>query len=81
MFNKPLFCLFSLNINNVKASNWIDDGNNRYYYIRDEKIYGFQEIDGYTYYFDLVSGESTFMVEMKEANTAMQEADQNSLIL
>lgn len=30
---------------------------------------------------DLVSGESTFMVEMKEANYALQEADENSLIL
>ena len=30
---------------------------------------------------DLVSGESTFMVEMKEANTAIQEATENSLIL
>ena len=30
---------------------------------------------------DLVSGESTFMVEMKEANTALSEATENSLIL
>lgn len=30
---------------------------------------------------DLVSGESTFMVEMKEANAAISEATQNSLIL
>ena len=30
---------------------------------------------------DLVSGESTFMVEMKEANNALQEATENSLIL
>ena len=30
---------------------------------------------------DLVSGESTFMVEMKEANYALQEATENSLIL
>ena len=30
---------------------------------------------------DLVSGESTFMVEMKEANYAISEADENSLIL
>ena len=30
---------------------------------------------------DLVSGESTFMVEMKEANTALQNATVNSLIL
>ena len=30
---------------------------------------------------DLVSGESTFMVEMKEANNAIQEATENSLIL
>ena len=30
---------------------------------------------------DLVSGESTFMVEMKEANTAIQNATENSLIL
>lgn len=30
---------------------------------------------------DLVSGESTFMVEMKEANIAVQEATENSLIL
>ena len=30
---------------------------------------------------DLVSGDSTFMVEMKEANTAISEADENSLIL
>ncbi len=30
---------------------------------------------------DLVSGESTFMVEMNEANTAISEATQNSLIL
>ena len=30
---------------------------------------------------DLVSGESTFMVEMKEANTAIQQATENSLIL
>ena len=30
---------------------------------------------------DLVSGESTFMVEMKEANTALQNATSNSLIL
>lgn len=30
---------------------------------------------------DLVSGESTFMVEMKEANTAISEATENSLIL
>jgi len=30
---------------------------------------------------DLVSGESTFMVEMKEANYAIQEATSNSLIL
>lgn len=30
---------------------------------------------------DLVSGESTFMVEMKEANTAIQNATKNSLIL
>lgn len=30
---------------------------------------------------DLVSGESTFMVEMKEANVAIQEATENSLIL
>ena len=30
---------------------------------------------------DLVSGESTFMVEMKEANTAIQNATRNSLIL
>ena len=30
---------------------------------------------------DLVSGDSTFMVEMKEANTAISEADGNSLIL
>lgn len=30
---------------------------------------------------DLVSGESTFMVEMKEANFAIQEATVNSLIL
>ncbi len=30
---------------------------------------------------DLVSGESTFMVEMKEANYALQDATKNSLIL
>ena len=30
---------------------------------------------------DLVSGESTFMVEMKEANRAIQDATENSLIL
>ena len=30
---------------------------------------------------DLVSGESTFMVEMKEANTAIKNATKNSLIL
>ena len=30
---------------------------------------------------DLVSGESTFMVEMKEANEALKEATENSLIL
>ena len=30
---------------------------------------------------DLVSGESTFMVEMKEANTAISEATKDSLIL
>lgn len=30
---------------------------------------------------DLVSGESTFMVEMKEANIAMEHATENSLIL
>ncbi len=30
---------------------------------------------------DLVSGESTFMVEMNEANTAISEATENSLIL
>ena len=30
---------------------------------------------------DLVSGESTFMVEMKEANRALSDADSNSLIL
>ncbi len=30
---------------------------------------------------DLVSGESTFMVEMKEANLALSEATKNSLIL
>ncbi len=30
---------------------------------------------------DLVSGESTFMVEMKEANTAITQATENSLIL
>ena len=30
---------------------------------------------------DLVSGESTFMVEMKEANRAISDADENSLIL
>lgn len=30
---------------------------------------------------DLVSGESTFMVEMKEANFALSEATENSLIL
>ena len=30
---------------------------------------------------DLVSGESTFMVEMKEANRAIQKATENSLIL
>ena len=30
---------------------------------------------------DLVSGDSTFMVEMKEANTAISEATKNSLIL
>ena len=30
---------------------------------------------------DLVSGESTFMVEMKEANNAIQNATKNSLIL
>ena len=30
---------------------------------------------------DLVSGDSTFMVEMKEANTAIMEATENSLIL
>lgn len=30
---------------------------------------------------DLISGESTFMVEMKEANEALQNATQNSLIL
>ena len=30
---------------------------------------------------DLVSGESTFMVEMKEANYAIQEATEDSLIL
>ena len=30
---------------------------------------------------DLVSGESTFMVEMKEANYALQDATENSLIL
>lgn len=30
---------------------------------------------------DLVSGESTFMVEMKEANIAIQNATENSLIL
>ena len=30
---------------------------------------------------DLVSGESTFMVEMKEANYALTEATENSLIL
>ena len=30
---------------------------------------------------DLVSGESTFMVEMKEANLALEEATKDSLIL
>ena len=30
---------------------------------------------------DLVSGDSTFMVEMKEANAAISEADESSLIL
>ena len=30
---------------------------------------------------DLVSGESTFMIEMKEANAAIKEATENSLIL
>ncbi len=30
---------------------------------------------------DLVSGDSTFMVEMKEANNAIQDATENSLIL
>lgn len=30
---------------------------------------------------DLVSGESTFMIEMKEANTAISEATEHSLIL
>ena len=30
---------------------------------------------------DLVSGDSTFMIEMKEANTAISEATSNSLIL
>ena len=30
---------------------------------------------------DLVSGDSTFMLEMKEANYALQEADKDSLIL
>ena len=30
---------------------------------------------------DLISGESTFMVEMKEANNALQHATKNSLIL
>ena len=30
---------------------------------------------------DLVSGESTFMVEMKEANMAISRATKNSLIL
>ncbi|MBR4262907.1 MAG: DNA mismatch repair protein MutS [Bacilli bacterium] len=30
---------------------------------------------------DLVSGDSTFMIEMKEANTAISEATENSLIL
>ena len=30
---------------------------------------------------DLVSGDSTFMVEMKEANTAISEATENSIIL
>ncbi len=30
---------------------------------------------------DLVSGESTFMIEMKEANYAIEEATENSLIL
>ena len=30
---------------------------------------------------DLVSGESTFMIEMKEANTAISDATENSLIL
>ena len=30
---------------------------------------------------DLVSGDSTFMIEMKEANTAITEATENSLIL
>lgn len=30
---------------------------------------------------DLVSGESTFMIEMKEANAAISEATENSLIL
>lgn len=30
---------------------------------------------------DLVSGDSTFMVEMKEANTALSNATQNSLII
>jgi len=30
---------------------------------------------------DLVSGDSTFMVEMKEANTAITDATENSLIL
>lgn len=30
---------------------------------------------------DLVSGESTFMVEMKEANNALQDANEDSLIL
>jgi len=30
---------------------------------------------------DLVSGESTFMVEMREANTAIEEATENSLLL
>ena len=31
--------------------------------------------------YDLVGGESTFMVEMKEANNAISNATQNSLIL
>ena len=30
---------------------------------------------------DLISGESTFMVEMKEANEALQNASENSLLL